>query len=85
MSGGDDSGSISPRDWVIRYIARLLGLESHNVDLNKGLAEYNLDSVDGVIMAGEFEKYFDVEIDPATFFEFTTFQQMIDNWGVQPR
>jgi acyl carrier protein len=33
----------------------------------RGLADYGLDSMDGVVMAGQMEEHFGVEIDPATF------------------
>lgn len=73
----------SRRNWVVRYIAKLLGIDARNVDLSKGLAEYGLDSVDAMVMAGEFEQHFGVEIDPATFFEYTTLQQIVDAWNVK--
>jgi acyl carrier protein len=69
------------KDWVSRYLARLLGIDPWNIDFSKGLSEYGLDSVDVMIMAGEFEQRFGVEIDPATFFELDTLEQMVDALG----
>lgn len=68
------------RDWAVAYLAKLLGMDPSHVDLAKGLNEYGLDSVDAMIMAGEFEEHFGVEIDPAVVFEADTVQKMLEAW-----
>ena len=68
------------RDWVVRYLAELLRISPHEIDLDKGLGGFGLDSVDAVIMAGELEKHFGVEVDPGVIFEFDTLQGMLEAW-----
>jgi acyl carrier protein len=70
--------------WVVCYLAKVLGIDQSNVDLRKGLGEYGLDSVDAMIMAGEFEEHFGVEIDPSLLFEVNNFQEMLEAWGRAP-
>jgi acyl carrier protein len=65
------------RDWVRDYLARLLGRQAETIALDCSLADYGVDSVDAVIMAGELEFAFDLEIDPATFLRFDTIEAMV--------
>jgi acyl carrier protein len=72
---------VALRDWVVRYLARLLELDEQHIDLNKSLGEFGLDSVDAMIMAGELEEHFGIETDPSIFFECDTAQELLDAWG----
>jgi phthiocerol/phenolphthiocerol synthesis type-I polyketide synthase B len=65
------------RNWVRTHLAHLLGVASDSIALDKSLADYGLDSVDAVLMAGELEEALNLEIDPASFLQFDTFEQMI--------
>ena len=65
------------RNWVRSHLANLLGVAPESVALDKSLADYGLDSVDAVLMAGELEDALKIEIDPASFLQFDTFEQMI--------
>ena len=65
------------RDWVCQYLARLLGQSPQTIALDCTLADYGLDSVDSIIMAGELEFAFDLEIDPATFLQYDTIEAMV--------
>jgi acyl carrier protein len=79
-SGPNDNDRIAPRDWVMRYLARLLEIDERHIDLKKSLGEFGLDSVDAMIMAGEFEEYFRIETDPSLFFDCETIQDLLDAW-----
>jgi acyl carrier protein len=68
------------RDWMVRYLAELLQISPRDIDLGKSLGDFGLDSVDAVIMAGELEEHFGVEIDPSVIFEFDTLQGMLEAW-----
>jgi acyl carrier protein len=48
-----------------------------SVALDKPLGTYGLDSVDAVLMAGELEEAFGIEIDPASFIECDSFEAVI--------
>jgi acyl carrier protein len=65
------------RDWVRSHLANLLGVAPASIALDRSLADYGLDSVDAVLMAGELEEALGAEIDPASFLQFDTFEQMI--------
>lgn len=76
----DKSDPAARKAWVVGYLAKLLGIDSRHVNLEKGLNHYGLDSVDAMIMAGDLEAHFGVELDPAAFLEFDTLQEMLDGW-----
>lgn len=64
-------------DWVRRHLSGVLGIAPEHVVLDRTLAEYGLDSVDAVLMAGELEEAFGIEIDPAGFIQFDTIEAMV--------
>ena len=68
--------------WVRRHLGRLVGVAPETIVLERKLSDYGLDSVDAVLMAGELEDHFGIEIDPASFIHFTTFEVMITNLTV---
>jgi len=57
------------RRWAKAYIAHLLGKPDAEIDLFQPFTRYGLDSMDAVVMAGEMEEHFAVEIDPALFLQ----------------
>jgi acyl carrier protein len=65
------------RRWVRQHLAHLLHVAPDSVALDRTLSDYGLDSVDGVLMAGELEEAFRIEVDPAVFMTFDTFEAMI--------
>ncbi|HEY1615385.1 MAG TPA: acyl carrier protein [Rhizomicrobium sp.] len=68
---------ISLRDWVRDYLAQLLRIAPGEISFERTLGDYGLDSVDAVLMAGEMEQHFGIEIDPASFIQYDTFEDMI--------
>jgi acyl carrier protein len=72
MSADDDI-----QDWVRRHLGELLGVAPESIALDRKLSDYGLDSVDAVLMAGELEDYFAIEIDPASFIQYPTCEAMI--------
>jgi acyl carrier protein len=64
-------------EWVRAHVARVLGVPPESIDLEKGLSTHGLDSVDAVLMAGEIEDAFGIEIDPGRFLQYDSFQAII--------
>ena len=72
--------SLTPENarlWARAYLAHLLNRPDGEIDLYQPLSEYGLDSVDAVVMAGEMEAHFGIEIDPATFLREATLGELI--------
>ena len=64
-------------DWLREYLGQLLGIAPAAIVLERSLNDYGLDSVDAVLMAGEMEVAFAIEIDPASMLQHPTFAAMI--------
>ena len=70
--------------WVVRYLANLLGIDELDVNLRKGIGDYGLDSADAVIMAASLEEHFAIEVEPSIFLEHDRLQEMIDALAAEP-
>ncbi len=55
------------RRWIVVYLAVLVGQDSDGVDIDMPFRHFDLDSVDAVEMASEFEKAFGYAIGPEFF------------------
>jgi len=64
-------------EWVRCHLAQVTGVAPESITFDKGLSNYGLDSVDAVLMAGELEDAFSIEIDPARFIECDSFEAII--------
>jgi acyl carrier protein len=65
------------RERLRTHLGQVLGMAPEAIDLSKGLSTYGLDSIDAVLMAGDLEESFGIEIDPARFLAFDTFADII--------
>jgi acyl carrier protein len=63
--------------WIRTYLAQTVGVPAEGIDFKLGLDAYGLDSVDAILMAGELEEAFGIEIDPARFLQCSTFEQAV--------
>jgi acyl carrier protein len=64
-------------EWVRNYLAQVRGVAPESVTVDKGLSSYGLDSIDAVLMAGELEESFGIEIDAARFIACDSFSEII--------
>jgi phthiocerol/phenolphthiocerol synthesis type-I polyketide synthase B len=64
-------------EWVRKHLALVRGVAPESVTLDKALSSYGLDSVDAVLMAGELEEAFGLEIEPARFIACDSFREII--------
>jgi len=53
--------------WVQIYLAVLSGVGSESIDVETRFDDFEIDSVDAVEMAAEFEKAFGVDVGPEYF------------------
>ncbi len=65
------------RGWVRRYLAEVLGIPEKEVELDRTLESYGLDSIEAVLMAGALEDELSFEIDPAAFLQYPTIEAMV--------
>jgi acyl carrier protein len=65
------------RKWVREYLADVLGIPEPEVELDRTLESYGLDSIEAVLMAGGLEEELGFEIDPAAFLQYPTIETMV--------
>ncbi len=65
------------RKWVRDYLADVLGIPEPEVELDRTLDSYGLDSIEAVLMAGGLEDFLGLEIDPAAFLQYPTIEAMV--------
>ena len=64
-------------EWVRGHLAQVLGMAPASVSIDQGLSSYGIDSIDAVLMAGELEEAFGVEIEPARFIACDSLREII--------
>jgi acyl carrier protein len=66
------------RERLQAHLGQFLGMAPEAIDLSKGLSTYGLDSVDAVLIAGELEEAFGIEIEPARFIACDSLREIIE-------
>jgi acyl carrier protein len=70
MSHRPDETAI--RTWLVERLAKRLKMTSAEIDSSKPFADYGLDSIVAVQVAGELEKLVEKRLSPALLFEYPT-------------
>jgi acyl carrier protein len=76
----NDPTDIDPqvlKDWMVKYICGVLGLDRATFLSADRFDVYGLDSVEAVIMAGVMEEEFQVVVDPQRFFEAPSVDEFV--------
>jgi acyl carrier protein len=76
----NDPSNIDPtvlKDWMVKYICGVLGLDRATFSTCDRFDVYGLDSVEAVIMAGVMEEEFQVVVDPQRFFEAPSVDEFV--------
>jgi acyl carrier protein len=68
----DDDREVAVSNFVRARLAVRTKMPLDQIDASSGLIELGLKSVDAVLLCGEVEDEFQVELDPSTIFEHDT-------------
>ena len=69
IAGSSSADAERVRRWVVVYIGVLVGEDSDSIDMDAPFSRFDLDSVDAVEMAAEFEKAFGCDVGPEFFLQ----------------
>lgn len=58
--------------WLVSYLAELLGIDPHEVDVTIPFDRYGLDSAAAVGMTGDLEDWLQRELDPTLLYDYPT-------------
>jgi acyl carrier protein len=64
--------------FVRERISRRTKVPGHEIQDSTVLVDIGLESVDAVLICGEIEDAFEVEVEPSLMFEFETFGAVVD-------
>ncbi len=76
------------QEWLVQTLAEDLGFEAEEIDTNRPFAEYGLDSIAAVTMAGDLEDWLGLELPPTLLWDYpeieTLAQYLADAMGATP-
>lgn len=64
------------QSWIVDYVADVLALEPHEVDVDKAFDGFGLDSVTAVGMTGALEDWLGQRVDPMVIFQYPTIAKL---------
>ncbi|MEB3123440.1 MAG: acyl carrier protein [Snowella sp.] len=64
--------------WLSDKLANLLGVDSEEIDLEKSIFSYGLDSSVALSVTGELETLVDLELDPTLFWEYPKISELAE-------
>ena len=60
------------QSWLITHLAEQLGFSPVDIDIRKPFAEYGLDSMVGVFLAGDLEDWLGLQLSPTVLWDYPT-------------
>lgn len=66
----------SVRDWLVEKIAHRLQVAPESVDVNQVFDEFELDSTEALVLAGELEKWLGVELETTALWYHPTISEL---------
>jgi acyl carrier protein len=64
--------------WLIDKLASSLGVDSEEIDLEKSIFAYGLDSSVALSLTGELETLLDLELDSTLFWEYLKISELTE-------
>lgn len=65
-------------NWLIDTLGTLLGVDNEEIDLEKSIFAYGLDSSVAVSITGELETWLDLELDPTLLWEYPKISELAE-------
>jgi acyl carrier protein len=62
--------------WIVDYVADILALDPHEVDVDKAFDGFGLDSVTAVGMTGALEDWLGKRVDPMVVYQHPTIAKL---------
>ena len=63
-------------DWLVLQLADQVGLDPSDIDIHKPCAEYGLDSIAGVSIAGDLEVWLDLQLSPTLLWDYPSIDRV---------
>jgi len=76
LCGTDTVSQADMVDWLVLQLADHVGLDPSEIDIHKPCAEYGLDSIAGVSIAGDLEVWLDLQLSPTLLWDYPSIDQV---------
>ena len=63
-------------DWLVLQLADHVGLDPSEIDIHKPCAEYGLDSIAGISIAGDLEVWLDLQLSPTLLWDYPSIDRV---------
>ena len=69
------------QEWLVNYLAKLLEVETSEIDITRSFDEYGLNSSDAIFLTGELEEWLESELEPTLVYEYSTIKKLAQYLG----
>jgi acyl carrier protein len=76
LCGTDTVSQADIVDWLVLQLADQVGLDPSAIDIQKPCAEYGLDSIAGVSIAGDLEVWLDLQLSPTLLWDYPSIDRV---------
>lgn len=70
-------------EWLTNRIATIYKIPAENIDADKVLTEYGLDSMNAIALVGELEEMFEIELPSNLLWNYNTINKVAEYVGSQ--
>lgn len=64
------------QDWIVAYLAKLLEVDTEEINVTIPFDRYGLNSAAAVGLTGDLEEWLRMEIDPTIFYDYPTVETL---------
>ena len=76
LCGADTVSQSGIAYWLVIQLADHVGLDASEIDIQKPCAEYGLDSIAGVSIAGDLEIWLDLQLSPTLLWDYPSIDRV---------
>jgi acyl carrier protein len=76
LCGTDTVSQADIVDWLVLQLADQVGLAPNEIDIQTPCAEYGLDSIAGVSIAGDLEVWLDLQLSPTLLWDYPSIERV---------
>ncbi|MGB8841762.1 MAG: acyl carrier protein [Aliidongia sp.] len=71
-----DQKTSDVENWIVAYVAKLLGVTPESIDVDEALVNIGLSSRQALVLTAGLEEFLDKPVDPGLVWEFPTIRQL---------
>ncbi|HEX8346997.1 MAG TPA: acyl carrier protein [Actinoplanes sp.] len=66
------------QNWLVEKVAHRLAVAPQEIDVNQYFDDFALDSTEALVLAGELEKWLQIELEPTALWYHPTISELAD-------